>query len=181
MYTIFEEWQRRIGTSSGLLHIHAPLQRRFQIVVVATACGERFLGLRFLRLPSALLVVGDGHVGLLGNLLLLRGGLRLRLLPDQSPEAHYLVVDHVAHLLHVLDHLKVEVEGRRAGGLIRGVVPDVQVRMLKGLLNRDTRRRVERKHAIEQVESIGVGVGEQALEGDLGHERQVANVLLRTR
>lgn len=167
-------------THAPLLYVHSTLQRRFQIVVDATARGERLLRLGLLLLPNALLVLGDRDVGLLGNLLLLggSGGLRLGLLPDGGTEAHDFLVDHTTHLLYVVHHFEVEIEGCGARRLVRCVVPDVQVWVLQGLFNRDTRRGVEGQHAVEQVKRIRVGTGEQALEGDLGHERQVAYVLL---
>lgn len=147
------------------------------------ARGVHLLRLGLLLLPGSLVVVRDGDVGLLSNLLLLlcgSGGLRLVLLPDEVAEAHHFVVDHLAHLLHVIDDLEVEVEGRWAGGFVGGVVPDVQVWVLQRLLDGNTRRRIKGQHAIEQIEGVRVGVGEQALEGDLGHERQVAHVFLST-
>ena len=168
------------ATHARLLYVHSTLQGRFQIVVDATARGKRLLRLGLFLLPDTLLVLGDRDVGLLGDLLLLRGsgGLRLGLLPDDGTEAHNFLVDHTTHLLYVIHHLEVEIEGCGACRLVRCVVPDVQVWVLQGLFNRNTRRGVECQHAVEQIKRIGVGTGEQALEGNLGHERQVAYVFL---
>ena len=137
-------------------------------------------------LPTTLLALGNGDVGLLGHLLLLLrsgngGRVGLRLLPDDSAEAHDFVENHLTHLLDVFDDLEVEVEGRGAAGFVGGIVPNVQVRVLQGFLNGDTRSRIKRKHAVEEVESVRVRIGEEALEGDLGHVRQVTHVLLGTR
>lgn len=50
--------------------------------------------------------------------------------------------------------------------------------MLESLLNRDTRGGIEGEHAVEEVEGVGVGIGEEAVERDLGHEGEVADVFL---
>jgi hypothetical protein len=57
----------------------------------------------------------------------------------------------------------------------------VQVRVFEGVLDRDPRRRVEAEHAVQEVQRVRVGAGEEPLERDLGHEREVAHVLLRPR
>lgn len=125
-----------------------------------------------------MLALGDRDVA---ELLLLRGdggSVSLRLLPHGSAEVDDFLVDHLAHLSDVLDDFEVEVEGRGAGGFVGGIVPDVQVGVLEGLLDGDTRGGVEGEHAVEEVEGVGVGVGEEAVEGDLGHEGEVADVFL---
>ena len=94
------------------------------------------------------------------------------------PKPVDLVQDHLAHVTHVLDDLEVEVEGRRAAGLVGGVVPDVEVGVLEGCLDGNSTRGVEGEHVIQQVQSVRVGVREQAGEGALGHEGEVAHVLL---
>lgn len=91
-----------------------------------------------------------------------------------------LVQDHLAHLAHVLYDLEVEVESCGAAGLVRGVVPDVEVRVFEGGLNGDPGGRVEGQHVVEEVERVGVGVGEERGEGSLGHEWEVADVFLRS-
>lgn len=156
--------------------VHAALQRGLQIIHVPAASG-RLLRLRLLGLPAALLVLGNGHVSCLGHLLLL-GSVGLRLLADGGAEAHDLVEDHLTHLGDVVDNFKVEVKGRRAGGLVRGIVPDVQVWVFERLLDGDARGWVKGQHAVQQVQGVRVGVGEKPLEGDLGHEGQVAHVFL---
>lgn len=59
-------------------------------------------------------------------------------------------------------------------------MPDVKVGMLEGLVNADTGRGIEGEHLVEEVESVGVGVGEQAGKWLLGHEGEVSDVLLGT-
>ena len=100
---------------------------------------------------------------------------------DVLSEAVDLVQNHLAHIANVVDNLKVKVEGGGTVGLVRLVVPNLEVRVLESFLNRDAGRGVEREHAVEEVEGVGVRIGEQLLEGLLGHERQVAHVLLGTR
>lgn len=120
---------------------------------MAAARGMRLLGLGFLALPHALLVLRDGDVMLLGHLLLLggSGGLRLGLLPDNGAEADDFVVDHPAHFLDVVDDFEVEVEGCGASGLVGGVVPDVQVGVFEGFLDGNAGGRVEGEHAVEEI------------------------------
>jgi hypothetical protein len=60
-------------------------------------------------------------------------------------------------------------------------MPDVEVAVLESLLNRYSARGIKCKHAVKEVEGIEVGVGEEALERDFGHEREIANVVLGTR
>lgn len=60
-------------------------------------------------------------------------------------------------------------------------MPDVKVGVLEGLLDTDTGRRIEGEHLVEKVQSVGVGLREQAGECLLGHERQVAHILPSTR
>lgn len=159
------------------MHVHAALQRGFQIIrVVATASGS-LLRSRILGLPRTLVGIRYGDVSLLSDLLLL-GSVSLRLLADGSAEADDLVENHLAHVGDFVDDLEVEIEGRGAVWLVRGVVPDVQVGVLEGLLDGDTRRRIECQHAVQQVQRVGVGLGEQLLEGYLRHEGQVAHVFL---
>ena len=165
---------------STVMHVHAALQRGFQVIRVVTTASGSLLGSGILGLPRTLLVIRDGNVSLLSDLLLL-GGVRLRLLADGSAEADDLVENHLAHVGDFVDDLEVEVEGRGTVWLVRGVVPDVQVGVLESLLDRDTRRRIECQHAVQQVQRIGVGLREQLLEGDLGHEGQIAHVLLGAR
>ena len=60
-------------------------------------------------------------------------------------------------------------------------MPDVQVSMFQGILNRDPRRRVKCQHFVQQVQSVRVGLREEPLEWHFGHEREVAHVFLRSR
>lgn len=105
-------------------------------------------------------------------------GLLAGLDTDVLSESLDFVQDHLAHLADVLDDFEVEVEGGGAAGLVGSVVPDVQVWVLEGGLDGNSGRRVKGQHLVEQVERIGVGVREEGLEGSLGHEWEVANVLL---
>lgn len=59
-------------------------------------------------------------------------------------------------------------------------MPDMEIAVLKRFLNRDTGARIERQHAIKQIQCIRVRIGEQPGERDLGHEWQIADVLLGT-
>lgn len=132
------------------------------------------------RILSSPLVAGLGH-GDLGAALLARSTASTTLSgngADELSESHHLVQDHAAHLTNILNHLKVEVEGGGAVGLVRGVVPDVQVGVLKSLLHADTGRGVKGEHLVEKIEGVWVGLGEQAGERFLGHEWQVAHVFL---
>lgn len=129
-------------------------------------------------LPATMLALGNRDVA---QLLLLGsngGGVSLGLLPHGSAEIDNFLVDHLAHLGDVLDDFEVEIEGRGTGGFVRGVVPDVKVGVLEGLLDGNTRGGVEGEHAVEEVEGVRVGVGEESVEGDLGHEGEVADVFL---
>lgn len=94
------------------------------------------------------------------------------------PEPEDFIKNHLAHLANIIDNLEVEVEGSRAVGLIAGIVPDGEVGVLESILNADTAGRVEGEHAVEEIEGVGVGLGEELLEGLLGHGWQVANVFL---
>jgi len=77
------------------------------------------------------------------------------------PEPEDLVQDHLAHLTNILDDLEVEIKGGRAVGLVASVVPDGQVGMLERSLDTDTAGRVKGQHPVEQIESVGVGIGEE--------------------
>jgi hypothetical protein len=97
---------------------------------------------------------------------------------DELTEAVDLFEDHLAHLVDVVNDLEVEVEGGGAVWLVGWVVPDSQVRVGKGLLDRDAAARVEGEHAVQQIKGVWVGVGEERGERLLGHVGQVAHVLL---
>lgn len=127
-------------------------------------------------IPTTIIVVRYRH----RRLLLAGPTLATRLHANLLAEAVDLLQDHLLHLGNVLDDLEVEVEGRGAVWLVRGVVPDVQVAVLEGFLDRDARRGVEGEHAVEKVEGVGVGLAEEGLEGDLLHEGQVTDVVLGT-
>jgi len=96
-------------------------------------------------------------------------------------EAKDLLEDHFTHLTNIIYHLEIEVERRGAIRLVTGIVPDVEIWVLEGLLNADTRARVERQHAIQEIESIWIGVGKELRKWPFGHEWQVSNILLSAR
>jgi hypothetical protein len=54
-----------------------------------------------------------------------------------------LVQDHFPHLSNIFYNLKIKVEGCGATRLVRGIMPDVQVRMLESSLNGDSGRWIE--------------------------------------
>lgn len=93
----------------------------------------------------------------------------------ESPD---FVKDHGAHVGDFVDGFKRKVEGCRALGLVRGVVPDGEVAVFKRLLDCDALAGVEGEHAVEKVESVGVCAREELGERDLGHVGQVADVFL---
>ena len=104
--------------------------------------------------------------------------LLCRLHSNLRPEPRDLLQNQLPQLSHILDDLKVKVKRRRAPRLIRGIVPDMQIWVLEGRLNRDARRWVEGEHVVEKVQSIWVGVREEVGELPLGHVGQVAHVFL---
>lgn len=165
--------------TSATLHL-SPVQSAGQLSLQATRLGLVFLWPRVFTGPL-LLSARQGDLtgaGLLSGTRL-SGSRRCR--SDELPEAVDLVQDHLSHVAHVVDDLKVKVEGGRAVGLVRLVVPDLEVRVLEGFFDGDTRRRIKREHAVEEIEGVGVRVREQLLEGLLGHEGQVAHIFLGTR
>jgi hypothetical protein len=58
-------------------------------------------------------------------------------------KSRHLVQNHLAHLTHIFHDFEVEVEGCRAAGLVRRIVPDVEVRVLEGFFYGDSGGRVE--------------------------------------
>ena len=88
-------------------------------------------------------ILGNGHVDLPIHLL-----LRL-LYAHLLPESSHFGQDHFPHLGHILYDLEVEVEWSGTGWFIRSVVPDMQVAMLKRLLNGDSSGWIESQHLIQ--------------------------------
>ena len=66
----------------------------------------------------------------------------------------------------------------RADRLVRGVVPDSEVRVVERLLAGDALRGVEVEHLREQVERERVGLREELLERHAGLDGERANVVL---
>jgi hypothetical protein len=98
---------------------------------------------------------------------------------DMMSEPHDFIENHFTHFLHVLDDFECKVEGLRAGGFVGGVVPDMQISVFESLFHRDSRAGIEGEHPVEKVQGVGVGLGEEALEGDFGHVGEIADVFLR--
>lgn len=96
-------------------------------------------------------------------------------------EPNDFIKNHLAHAGNIFNDLKAEIESGRAVGLISSIVPNAEIAVLESLLNRDTLRRVKGKHTVQEVKRIRVGVGEEAGEGNLWHERELSDVVLRTR
>ena len=67
---------------------------------------------------------------------------------------------------------------RGADGLVRGVVPDVEVRVLKGLLAGDTLCGVEVEQLAQEVDGKRVCTREERLEGHARLDGQRADVVL---
>jgi hypothetical protein len=89
------------------------------------AYRDRLLRPWFLLFPDALAIFRNGNVGLLATLLLLLLSSGLTSLPYEGAEAEHFVQDHLTHLLDILHHLEMEVEGCGTRGLIGGIVPNV--------------------------------------------------------
>ena len=60
-------------------------------------------------------------------------------------------------------------------------MPDLEVRVLEGLLDADARGGVEGQQPVQQVQGVRVGGAEEGVEGNLLHAGEVADVVLRTR
>ena len=156
--------------------IEPALQDLLQAHIVVLLTHRGLLRSGVLMVPASGMV-GDGHV----RLWRLSGLLILRLLDAHLlTEVVHLGENHLAHFADILDHLEVEVEGRGARRLIGRIMPDVQVWMLESGLDADARRGIERQHLVEQVEGVGIRIGEQAREGHFSHEREIADIVLRT-
>lgn len=93
----------------------------------------------------------------------------------------YLVQNHEAHLRNLLDDLKRKVERLRARWLIAGIVPYAQVSVLECRFHADALRRVKGQHTVKQVERVGICGAEQRRESNLGHVRQIADIVLSSR
>ena len=113
------------------------------------------------------------------RLLRLRHLLPLRLLHSNLlTEVVHLCKDHLTHLRDIIDNLEVKVECSRTGRLVRSIVPNVQITMFKRFFDGDARGRIERKHFIEQVQRVRVGIREEARKRYLLHVGEIADVVL---
>jgi hypothetical protein len=63
-------------------------------------------------------------------------------------ESGNFIQNHLAHLADIFHDLEIEVEGCWAARLIRSVVPDLEVRVLKGFFDGDSGGWVEGKHMV---------------------------------
>lgn len=79
--------------------------------------------------PLSTLLLGNGYRRTL--VLALLTGLDA----DVLSESGNLIQDHLSHVTDVLDNLKVKVEGGGAPRLVRGIVPDVKVRVFERFLD----------------------------------------------
>lgn len=107
--------------------------------------------------------------------------MRWYLLSYVSAETDDFVKDHLPHFLDIFNDFKVEVESGWARRLVRCIVPNMEVWVLEGVLDGNTRRRVECEHTVKEIKGIRVGVLEETLEGDLWHKRKVAHIILSAR
>jgi len=80
---------------------------------------------------------------------------------DLGAEVVDLLDDQLLHAFDTVLFLKAEVEFGIANRLVRGVVPDLKVRVRQRLLAADAFRGVETQHLREKVDCQGVGVREQ--------------------
>lgn len=82
------------------------------------------------------------------------------LLSNIRSEAVDFIENHVLHIADILHNLEVKVKCCWAIRFIRSVMPDLEVTVLKGCLDGNTRRWVERKHFIQKVQSGLVSIWE---------------------
>lgn len=84
--------------------------------------------------------------------------------------------DH-PHFLNGLEGLEAKVNGL-VDGLILGIVVERQVFVLEGLLHGDSLVGVKLEQLFQQVNGLGIGIGEELQQGDLLLEGHVVNPLL---
>ena len=104
--------------------------------------------------------------------------LLLLLLLERSAD---FVEDDCSELRNLLDNLETEIEFRRAGRLITGVVPDSKVWVLESFFCGNALGGDESKHLLQQVQGVGVGAREELLVWDARHVRQPADILAGAR
>ena len=86
-------------------------------------------------------------------------------------------------LLHPFDRVfifKAEVELGRANRFVCGVVPDLKVGVVQGLLTSDSFRRIEVKHSGQEINGKRIGVGDEGRERNAGLDGERADILLST-
>jgi hypothetical protein len=101
-----------------------------------------------------------------------------RLHPNRLPEPIHLGKNHPLHLANILHHLKLKIKRRRTIRLIASIMPNMQVSMLQRLFHGNPFTRVERQHAVQKIQGVGVGEAEKAGKGDFLHVGEVADVVL---
>ena len=166
-------------SSSPLPCITHAVSAHSQVTFESTSTTSVRLLRPWIFLLRAVIVLRYRHLWSLAHIRRRRQATRLY--SHLLSEAVYLVQDHSLHFLDILHNLKVEVERRWADRLIRSIMPDRQVAVLESLLDTDTAAWIESKHAVEQVQSVWVGISEESLKADLLHVRQIADVLLSSR
>lgn len=127
------------GTRNLLTHgVQSSLQILLQTLGVLSICLLRSWVLG----SPATTSLRDRNSGALVETLL------TRLNSHMLSESGNLIQNHLAHLADIFHDLEIEVEGCWAARLIRGVVPDLEVRVLKRLFDGDSGGRVKRKHMV---------------------------------
>ena len=107
------------------------LKVSFQIIALPLVL-DHFFG-SWVMVASTVEVVRDGNS--LTGLLARASTLLTRLLADVLAEPVHLSKDHLLHLADIFHDLELEVERSRARRLVGGIMPDVQVSVLKSLLD----------------------------------------------
>lgn len=165
----------------AILSVQTVFQLSFKTFSVALTQSLRTWVLCLTRVP----LVGHGY--LTGLLLVIAVVLLLLLLlllersADFTSEASNFVEDDCSELGNLLDNFETEIEFRRAGRLITGVVPDRKVWVLESFFCGNALGRDESKHLLQQVQGVGVGAREELLVWDARHVRQPADILAGAR
>lgn len=165
----------------AILSVQTVFQLSLKTFSVALAQSLRTRVFCLTRVP----LVRHGH--LTGLLLVVAVVLLLLLLlllersADFTSEASNFVEDDCSELRNLLDNLETEIEFRRAGRLVTGVVPDSKVWVLESFFCGNALGGDESKHLLQQVQGVGVGAREELLVWDARHVRQPADILAGAR
>lgn len=134
-----ENPSRGEGTRNLLTHgVQSSLQILLQTLRVLSICLLRSWVLG----SPATTSLRDRNGGALVQTLL------TRLDSHMLSESGNFIQNHLAHLADIFHDLEIEVEGCWAARLIRSVVPDLEVRVLKGFFDGDSGGWVEGKHMV---------------------------------